>query len=65
MNLINMILRVMSVFGERPDEKKLMNSKTWASPLPAIERMARIVKIMIVKPAAMFRGFYKSMKRCV
>jgi len=65
MNLIYMILSVMSVWGKRSDEKKTMNSKIWAPPCSAVERMARIVKIMIVKPSIMFGGFYKSMKRCV
>ncbi len=65
MNLIYMVLRVMSVLGEKYNGVKTTASKIWAPPRLAVETMARNVIIFMAKPLETFDGFYRSMKRCV
>ncbi|HNY13345.1 MAG TPA: hypothetical protein PKK26_17275 [Candidatus Wallbacteria bacterium] len=65
MNLIYMILRMLSVLGEKAKNSEIMDSKIWSPRYSAVKRMTHNVKMTIEKPATMIKGFYKSMKRCV
>lgn len=70
MNIIYMILRMMSVLGEKTNawkvtEIKITVSKIWTPAYSAVKRTARNVKTVIEKTATAFNGFYRSIKRCV